>query len=67
MVRALEEKVTLTRQVAEQMKQRSRLSASATLEEHADKLDEEVSLVRNLILNGSATKRDVVVDDEDKD
>jgi two-component system, chemotaxis family, protein-glutamate methylesterase/glutaminase len=61
-VRALEEKVTLTRQVAQRMKKSARFAEAAKYEEHAIKLDKEVSVVRDIILHGSATKRNVLVD-----
>ncbi len=64
-VRALEEKVTLTRQVAKRMNDSGLHTAAQKHEEHADNLDKEVSVVRDLILYGFATKRNID-DDEDK-
>ena len=65
-VRALEEKVTLTRQLAQRMKDSRLVTAAAKYEQHADDLDREVSLVRDLILYGFATKRNIGVHDEDE-
>jgi two-component system chemotaxis response regulator CheB len=64
-VRALEEKVTLTRQVAKRMNASGLHAAAKKYQEHADNLDKEVSTVRDLILYGFATKRNID-DDEDK-
>jgi two-component system, chemotaxis family, protein-glutamate methylesterase/glutaminase len=58
-VRALEEKVTLTRQVAKRMNDSGLHTAAQKHEEHANNLDKEVSIVRDLILYGFATKRNV--------
>jgi two-component system, chemotaxis family, protein-glutamate methylesterase/glutaminase len=65
-VRVLEEKVTLSRQIAQRMTDSGRLSAAAKYQEHADDLDKEVSIIRKLILHGSGTKRNIAVDDDDK-
>jgi two-component system chemotaxis response regulator CheB len=59
-VRALEEKVTLMRQLAQRMKQQGNSSVAIRYEDYAQKIDGEVSIVRELILNGFATKRNVV-------
>lgn len=56
-VRAMEEKVTFLRQMAERMKNYHLQNAAATYEGHAQNLDIEVSLLRSMILNGFATKR----------
>src|SRR5204862_982013 len=56
-VKALEEKVTLTRQVAGRMRERSEAEEAQRYEEYADAVDKEVGTVRRLILNGCATKR----------
>ena len=58
-VRALEEKVTLTRQVAKRMTDSGLHTAGKKYKEHADNLDKEVSIVRDLILYGFATKRNI--------
>ena len=45
----------------------SRLPAAALkYEENANNLDKEVSIIRDLILYGSATRRNIAVDDEDE-
>jgi two-component system chemotaxis response regulator CheB len=65
-VRALEEKVTLVRQVAQRMKVQGRHNAAVKYEQYAENLDKEVSIVRELILNGHATKRAIVDDEQEK-
>ncbi|HEV8725609.1 MAG TPA: chemotaxis protein CheB [Candidatus Binatia bacterium] len=65
-VRALEEKVTLVRQVAQRMKDEGAHNVAMQYEEYAENVDKEVSVVRELILNGHATKRAIVADDQDK-
>ncbi|MDZ8136512.1 MAG: hypothetical protein RM049_14570 [Nostoc sp. DedQUE04] len=59
-VRALEEKVTFSREMAEQMKSYNLQKASIKYEDYARNLDKEVSIIRGLILNGFATNRDIV-------
>lgn len=59
-VRALEEKVTFSRQMAEQMKSYNLHKASIKYEDYARNLDKEVSIIRGLILNGFATNRNIV-------
>ncbi|MDZ8261699.1 chemotaxis protein CheB [Nostoc sp. ChiQUE01b] len=59
-VRALEEKVTFSRQMAEQMKSYNLQKASKKYKDYARNLDKEVSIIRGLILNGFATNRDIV-------
>jgi two-component system chemotaxis response regulator CheB len=59
-VRALEEKVTFSRQMAEQMKSYNLHQASIKYEDYARNLDKEVSIIRGLILNGFATNQDIV-------
>ena len=56
-VRALEEKVTFSRQMAERMKKYNLHNAVKKYEDYARNLDKEVSLVREVIINGFATKR----------
>lgn len=59
-VRAMEEKVTFSRQMAAQMETYTLESAADKYKDHANSLDAEVSLIRGIILNGFATKRTVV-------
>jgi two-component system, chemotaxis family, protein-glutamate methylesterase/glutaminase len=63
-VRALEEKVTLSRQIAKQMQKLNLQRATMKYESNAQGIDQEISMLRNLILNGFATKHDPVVKDE---
>src|ERR671911_55096 len=63
-VRALEEKVTLTRQVAKRMSDSGLRAPAQKYQEHADNLDKEVSIVRDLILCGFATKRNIDEDEQ---
>jgi two-component system, chemotaxis family, protein-glutamate methylesterase/glutaminase len=65
-VRALEEKVTLTRQVAKRMSDSGLDAAAKKYYEHADNLDKEVSIVRDLILYGFATKRNIEEDEQQR-
>lgn len=58
-VRAMEEKVTFSRQMAERMKNYNLQKAATKYEEHAQSLDKEVSLIREIILNGFATQRSI--------
>ncbi len=58
-VRAMEEKVTFSRQMAERMKNYNLQKAATKYEDHAKSLDEEVSLIREIILSGFATKRTI--------
>jgi hypothetical protein len=48
-VRVLEEKVTLSRQIAQRITDSGRLSAAAKYQDHGDDLDKEVSIIRKLI------------------
>jgi two-component system chemotaxis response regulator CheB len=61
-IRAMEEKVTFSRQMAERMKNYNLQKAATKYEDHAQSLDEEVSLIRGIILNGFATKRTIAED-----
>ena len=61
---ALEEKVTLTRQIAKRMSDSGLRAAAQKYQEHADNLDKEVSIVRDLILCGFATKRNIDEDEQ---
>nr|WP_290226020.1 chemotaxis protein CheB [Trichocoleus desertorum] len=63
-VRALEEKVTLSRQIAKRMEKLHLYKAATKYEDNAQSIDEEVSTLRNLILNGFATKQNIVFKDE---
>lgn len=63
-VRALEEKVTFSRQMAERMKNYKLHNAVKKYEDYARNLDKEVSLVREVIINGFATKRIIVEEDD---
>jgi len=58
-VRAMEEKVTFSQQMAAQMENYNLSSAAEKYENHAKSLDAEVSLIRGIILNGFATKRTI--------
>lgn len=58
-VRAMEEKVTFSRQMAERMKNYNLEKAATKYEDHAQSLDKEVFLIREIILNGFATKRTI--------
>jgi hypothetical protein len=61
-----QEKVTLVRQVAQRMKDEGAHNVAMKYEEYAENVGKEVSVVRELILNGHATKRAIVADDQDK-
>ena len=65
-VRVMEEKVAFSRQMAEQMRNYNLTNAVTKYEDHAMNLDKEVSLIRNIILNGFATKRTIAPIDEDQ-
>jgi two-component system chemotaxis response regulator CheB len=65
-VRAMEEKVTFSRQMSERMKNYNLQSAAAKYEDHANSLDAEVSLIRGIILNGFATKRTIAEAEEEQ-
>ena len=62
-VRAMEEKVTFSRQMAERMENHNLQTAAAKYEDHAKSLDSEVSIIRGIILNGFATKRIIAEED----
>ncbi|MBW4489814.1 MAG: chemotaxis protein CheB [Trichocoleus desertorum ATA4-8-CV12] len=64
-VRALEEKVTLSRQIAQRMKNLNLHKAAMKYEDNADNVDKEVSTLRELLLNGFSTKQTIVFQDED--
>jgi two-component system, chemotaxis family, protein-glutamate methylesterase/glutaminase len=66
-VKALEEKVTLTRQIAQRLNAENQTRNADEYEKFADKVDKEVGLLRQLILHGSATKRTVTFDDPDQE
>lgn len=63
-VRAMEEKVTFSRQMAKRMTSHNLQQAATKYAEHAQSLDEEVSLIRDIILNGFATKRSIAQENE---
>lgn len=63
-VRAMEEKVTFSRQMSERMKNYNLPSAAAKHEDYAMNLDKEVSLIRGIILNGFATHRTIAEEEE---
>lgn len=63
-VRALEEKVTFSRQMAERMRNYNLHNAVKKYEDYAKQLDKEVSVVRELILNGFATRRTIAESEE---
>jgi two-component system chemotaxis response regulator CheB len=62
----MEEKVTFSRQMAERMRNYNLTSAVTKYEDHATNLDQEVSIIRDLILNGFATKRAVAEIEEEQ-
>lgn len=64
-VRALEEKVTLSHQIAERMKKLNLYKAAMRYEDNAKNMDKEVSMLRDLILKGFATKQNIVFQDEE--
>jgi two-component system, chemotaxis family, protein-glutamate methylesterase/glutaminase len=64
-VRAMEEKVTFSRQMSERMKNYNLQSAAVKYEDHAKSLDAEVSLIRGIILDGFATKRTIAEAEEE--
>jgi two-component system, chemotaxis family, protein-glutamate methylesterase/glutaminase len=66
-VKALEEKVTLTRQVGARLREEGENDIAEKYEEYANKADSEVGLVRDLILNGYATRRDIGTDGPEQD
>ena len=63
-VRAMEEKVTFSRQMSERMKNYNLQNAAAKYEDHAKSLDAEVTLIRGIILDGFATKRTITEAEE---
>ena len=63
-VRAMEEKVTFSRQMSERMKSYNLQNAAAKYEDHAKSLDAEVTLIRGIILDGFATKRTITEAEE---
>ncbi|MBD2073414.1 chemotaxis protein CheB [Phormidium sp. FACHB-592] len=65
-VRVMEEKVTFSRQMAEQMKNYNLQKATVKYEEHAKRLDAEVAIIRGIILDGFATKRAVAAVEEEQ-
>jgi two-component system chemotaxis response regulator CheB len=58
-VRMMEEKVVFWRQYAERLRKHGANDAAARYEDNARDLDDEVGLIRNLILDGTATRRSV--------
>ncbi|GAP94135.1 chemotaxis protein CheB [Leptolyngbya sp. NIES-2104] len=65
-IRVMEEKVTFSRQMAERMEGHSLLDAATKYNDHANRLDEEVALIRGIVLNGFATKRTIAEDEEEQ-
>ena len=65
-VRAMEEKVTFSRQMSERMKNYNLQSAAVKYEDLASSLDAEVSLIRGIILKGFATKRTIAESEEEQ-
>ncbi|MBW4419966.1 MAG: chemotaxis protein CheB [Myxacorys californica WJT36-NPBG1] len=63
-IRVMEEKVTFSRQMAGRMKGHNLQKAALKYEDHAKSLDEEVSLIRGIILSGFATKRTEIENEE---
>lgn len=66
-VKALEEKVTLTRQVAARLRTEAKTNDAERYEAYADNVDKEVGVVRDLILNGYATRREMGADRPEED
>lgn len=64
-VRAMEEKVTFSRQMAERMKNLNLQKAATEYQEQAQSLDQEVLLIRGIILNGFATKRSIAAENQE--
>jgi two-component system chemotaxis response regulator CheB len=64
-VRMMEEKVTFWRQYAERLRKYGADDSAARHEEYARHLDEEVGLIRTLILSGAATKRSLPRTEDD--
>jgi two-component system chemotaxis response regulator CheB len=64
-VRMMEEKVTFWRQYAARLERHGAHESAARHEEYARKLDGEVGLIRDLILQGSATRRSVAGEERD--
>jgi two-component system chemotaxis response regulator CheB len=62
----MEEKVMFLRQMSERMGNYNLQSAAAKYEDHAKSLDAEVSLIRDIIFNGLATKQNIVETDEEQ-
>jgi two-component system chemotaxis response regulator CheB len=64
--RIMEEKVMFLRQMSERMGNYNLQSAAAKYEDHAKSLDAEVSLIRDIIFNGLATKQNIIETDEEQ-
>ncbi|HEX9442616.1 MAG TPA: chemotaxis protein CheB, partial [Candidatus Binatia bacterium] len=62
-VKTLEEKVTFARQLAARMRERGENDAAKKYDAYAAQVDREVGQVRDLILNGFATRRNISDDD----
>ncbi len=58
-VREMEEKVTFTRQMAARKRKQSLDEVASRYEEHAKNLDNEVTMIRDLIVCGFATRRGI--------
>jgi two-component system chemotaxis response regulator CheB len=58
-VRVMEEKVIFLRHLSEQMKNYNLTTTATKYENNAKNMDEEVKTIRELILNGFATKRSI--------
>jgi two-component system chemotaxis response regulator CheB len=58
-VRVMEEKVTFLRHLSEQMKNYNLTTTATKYEDNAKNMDKEVTTIRELILNGFATKRSI--------
>ncbi|MBW4541223.1 MAG: chemotaxis protein CheB [Myxacorys chilensis ATA2-1-KO14] len=63
-IRVMEEKVTFSRQMAGRMKGHNLQKTALKYENHAKSLDEEVSLIRGIILGGFSTKRMAIEDEK---
>jgi len=64
-VRVMEEKVTFLRHLSDQMKNYNLTTSATKYEDHAKNMDKEVTTIRELILNGFATKRAIDETEED--
>lgn len=64
--RIMEEKVVFFRQMSERMGNYNLQSAAAKYQDYAKNLDAEVSLIRDIILNGFSMKQNIVETDDEQ-